>query len=112
LIGRHARCAAALQILAASLALCGDSLFIPIAGGLTLPFKCETTWSHLNIKCFSGMHLAAVFASAVLLSLLIVIAVTGACCALGLVILRGLAFCDNSMREKDWRCRKRGTQAT
>jgi hypothetical protein len=20
-------------------------------------------------------------------------------------------FCDNSMREKDWRCRKRGTQA-
>ena len=23
-----------------------------------------------------------------------------------------LGFCNNSMREKDWRCRKRGTQAT
>lgn len=68
-----------LQILATALALCGDSLFIPIAGGLTLPFKCETTWSYLSIACFSGMHLAAVFASVVLLLLLITAAVTGAC---------------------------------
>ena len=32
--------------------------------------------------------------------------------ALGLVILLVFDFCDNSMREKDWRCRKRGMQAT
>ena len=31
---------------------------------------------------------------------------------LGLVILLVFDFCDNSMREKDWRCRKRGTQVT
>ncbi len=29
----------------------------------------------------------------------------------GLVILLVFDFCDNSMREKDWRCRKRGMQA-
>ena len=29
-----------------------------------------------------------------------------------LVILLVFNFCDNSMREKDWRCRKRGTQVT
>ena len=33
-------------------------------------------------------------------------------CKLGLVILLVLDFCDNSMREKDWRYRKCGTQAT
>ncbi len=32
-------------------------------------------------------------------------------CAMGLVILLVFDFCDNSMREKDWRCRKRGMQA-
>jgi hypothetical protein len=33
-------------------------------------------------------------------------------CVLGLIILPILGFYDNSMREKDWRCRKRGAQAT
>ncbi len=31
---------------------------------------------------------------------------------LGVLKLRVFGYCDNSMREKDWRCRKRGTQAT
>jgi hypothetical protein len=30
----------------------------------------------------------------------------------GVVKLLDFVFCDNSMREKDWRCRKRGMQAT
>jgi hypothetical protein len=31
---------------------------------------------------------------------------------LGVIKLFGSGCCYNSMREKDWRCRKRGTQAT
>ena len=31
--------------------------------------------------------------------------------SLGLVLYFFFDFCDNSMREKDWRCCKRGTQA-
>ncbi len=31
---------------------------------------------------------------------------------IGVVILLVFYFCDNSMREKDWRCCKRGMQAT
>jgi hypothetical protein len=30
----------------------------------------------------------------------------------GVLKLLIFGYCDNSMREKDWRCRKRGTQAT
>ncbi len=35
-----------------------------------------------------------------------------AACNAGLIIQLVFDFCDNSMREKDWRCRKRGMQAT
>ncbi len=31
---------------------------------------------------------------------------------LGLLKLLGFGYCDNSVREQDWCCRKRGTQAT
>jgi hypothetical protein len=32
--------------------------------------------------------------------------------AIGLIILPVFGCCDNSVRSKDWRCRKRGVQAT
>ncbi len=66
----------------------------------------------IGLVVFGAIHQMPVIARAPLYCVLHLVILLCAVLNLGLVILLVFDLCDNSMREKDWRCRKRGMQAT